>query len=88
MPSNATTRSCSTCHKNLPSLVFIRNERTNTFYKTCSICRTRINVRRQNLRRQQSVAPPQPIALDNGMYDLSLNIYTLIAIFRCCVCWQ
>ncbi|KAF5206635.1 hypothetical protein FRX31_003778, partial [Thalictrum thalictroides] len=70
MSTSATTHNCSICHKNLPSLVFVRNQRTNTFYKTCSICRTRINVRRQNIRRQQSDAPPPPIASINDVMSI------------------
>ncbi|POS82046.1 hypothetical protein EPUL_004835, partial [Erysiphe pulchra] len=48
---------CSACHQNLPSSLFIRNQRSNTFYKTCNPCRTRRNDRRQNLRRQRPDAP-------------------------------
>ncbi|RKF65650.1 hypothetical protein OnM2_004046 [Erysiphe neolycopersici] len=80
MSSSDSTRNCSICHKNLPSIVFIRNQRINTFYKTCSICRTRKNIQRQNHRGQQSVAQPSRVALVNGAF-LSLNIYILANFF-------
>ncbi|POS82171.1 hypothetical protein EPUL_005697, partial [Erysiphe pulchra] len=56
--NNMRTMNCSACHQNLPSFLFIRNQRSNTFYKTYNTCRTRRNDHRQNLHRQRSLAPP------------------------------
>ncbi|KAF5196988.1 hypothetical protein FRX31_013425, partial [Thalictrum thalictroides] len=65
MSSNTLTLNCSICHKSLPSSLFIRNQRTNTFYKTCSICREQRNVRRRILRRQRTDASTLPEVLIN-----------------------
>ncbi|POS81968.1 hypothetical protein EPUL_005708, partial [Erysiphe pulchra] len=56
---------CSSCRQNLPISLFIRNQQTNTLYKTCITCRTRRNDRRQNLRRQRTDAPSPQVTSTN-----------------------
>ncbi|POS82077.1 hypothetical protein EPUL_006346, partial [Erysiphe pulchra] len=65
MSSNLLTNKCSTCHTSLPLTSFVRNQQNNTYFKTCITCRTKRNVRRQNLRRQHSPAPRPPVTSIN-----------------------
>ncbi|KAI6244807.1 hypothetical protein HI914_06897 [Erysiphe necator] len=53
---------CSSCYCLYPSSSFIRNERINSFFKTCITCRNRNKIRRQNERRQHSIAPPYAVS--------------------------
>ncbi|POS82194.1 hypothetical protein EPUL_004187, partial [Erysiphe pulchra] len=62
---NNSINACTSCGQNLPISLFIRNQRTNTLYKTCITCRTRRNDHRQNLRRQRQVVSPPQVESNN-----------------------
>ncbi|POS82090.1 hypothetical protein EPUL_006251, partial [Erysiphe pulchra] len=79
MSSNPRTSKCSDCLKFLPLSLFIRKQSNNTFYKTCSTCRTQRNIRRQNLRRQRSVAPSPPVVSTNSWSTILSFICILIS---------
>lgn len=73
---------CSRCRKNLPSTCFLRNEENNLYFKTCLECRSKMNHRRQILRRQQSI-PPLQLEIEennsvNGMILLCLKYLNLM----------
>lgn len=68
---------CTGCHQLLPSSLFIRNQQSNTFYKTCHSCRTRRKDRRQILRRQQAIAPLPPVVEEFESNDSMIFLFFL-----------
>lgn len=70
MSSNTESLYCSKCKRNLPNNLFIRNPIANTFFKTCQPCRDLQRARRNEIRRERSIPPPNPVleqeSINNG----------------------